>query len=126
MTVPIRFQYQKKSDLFLIHFESIQIRICIHQLVELLKDIVSRDAIVLELGYLHSLDRLNEYQLRKHIEYQLYFGRTYVLWNQIEMTCFLSQIWRKHPTLMQWIFSETTQRESMHMSEDSHPCSQGS
>ena len=125
MSVPIRIQYQKKSELFHIHFQSVLIRICMYQLVELLKDIISRDESILELGFLHSLGRLHEYQLRKNIEYQLYFGRTYVLWNQIEMTCFLSQIWRKHPTLMQWLSSELEPILSKQKPEYTNFCAQG-
>ena len=108
----ILIQHNKHSDKFQIRFQFASIQIGVHQLVELLQDIFTYDPNVFELGFLDSVHPVHKEKLKKKCTYQLYFGRTYLLLNQREVTTLLSQLWTYHPLLMQWILSDSGSLDS--------------
>ena len=102
----IKIKHCFKKDKFQIYFQSSIVEICIHQLSELLSNINKQDNVIFDLGFLYSLDQLNSNILRTKPEYQVFFGRTFFLLTQLEMTELLSQLWKNHPLMMQFIFTK--------------------
>ena len=111
MVSSIHIQHCAQKDCFRIHFQAAQIELCINELIEILMVINKRDEVIFELSLLHSLKQLDSSILRKNAEYQLFFGRVYCLLNQVEIVQFLSLLWKNHPMLMQWVF---TQQDAKH------------
>lgn len=90
---------------FVLQFQNANIKLCIHQMIELLKNICSDDRHIFEMGFFHSLNLPTPiYETR--IEYRLYFGRLYVLLNQREIIEFLSSLWIQNQTLMNFVYSD--------------------
>jgi|GEM_PF-6328968 len=112
MSTSINIGHCSKKNRYYISFQTTTVSICIHQLIELLANIHENDEMIFELGFLHSLNQVNITTLSQKVEYQVFFGRTFFLLTQREMTEFLSQLWRKHPVMMQWVFSKAEPEQS--------------
>ena len=100
---------------FTLHFQNSRINLCIHQMIELLRNICIDDRHIFEMGFFHSLHLpLQRYETT--IEYRLFFGRLYVLLSQRELVEFLSSLWIQNQTLMNFIYADVLPRQEEHSS----------
>jgi len=108
MSAIISLEHCQINNAFHIHFRNTHITICIHQLMNLLRDIYDNDRRLIDLGLFWSVQNNSfiEYDLKKMPTYRIYFGQTILLLSEREMVEFMGQIWDSNPMIMHWLSSE--------------------
>ena len=76
-----------KGKGFIVHFQNSHIYLCIHQMIELLRNICREDRHVFELGFFHFLQGMPN-DAGSNIEYRIYIGRLYLLLSEKEIVEF--------------------------------------
>ena len=95
---------------FVVQFQSASIYLCIHQMIELLKDICENDRHLFDLSFFQFLHGEPQH-VDSVIEYRIFFGRVYLLLKHREIIDFLSELWVQNQSLMNFIYMETSNQD---------------
>ena len=98
---------------FVVLFQHSRIYLCIHQMIELLRNICREAHHVFELGFFHFLQG-NHQEIASTIDYRLYIGRLYLLLSEKELVEFLSTLWVQNQTLMNFIYMEIANQDALY------------
>ena len=104
---------------FVVRFQSASIYLCIHQMIELLKDICTNDRHLFDLSFFQYLHGKPEH-VDAVVDYRIFFGRIYLLLTHREIIDFLADLWAQNQSLMNFIYMEASNQDE-HSSYQNSP-----
>ena len=104
---------------FNVQFQNASIYLCIHQMIELLKDICTNDRHLFDLSFFQYLHGKPQ-NVDLVVDYRIFFGRVYFLLSHREIIDFLADLWSQNQSLMNFIYMEASNQDE-HSSYQNSP-----